>query len=110
MCSELFAFDQSTVFLIIHEAVLMIDVVFKKINYWSNGNKMLIVMHEFKDWCGLPNIHGAIGRTHIAICKPSKPFVEDYYYHKSGGYSVVAQAMVDCNKQFLDLFVGDLLV
>jgi hypothetical protein len=60
-----------------------------------------------RDWCGLPNIHGAISGTHSVI---PKPFVEDYYYHKSGGYSVVAQAVVDCDKQFLDLFVGDLLV
>jgi hypothetical protein len=50
---------------------------------------MLIVMHEFENWCGLLNIHGAIDKTHIAIFKPFEPFAKDYYYHKSGGYHVV---------------------
>jgi hypothetical protein len=40
------------------------------------------------------------------IFKPFGPFTSNYYYHKSGGYNVVAQAMVDCKKQFIDLFVG----
>jgi hypothetical protein len=40
------------------------------------------------------------------IFKPFKPFANDYYYYKSGGYNVIAQAMVDCNKQFIDLFLG----
>lgn len=65
-------------------------------------------MHEFENWCGLPNIHGAIDETHILIFKLFEPFAKDYYYHKSGGYCVVTQTMVDCNKQFLDLFVGSL--
>jgi hypothetical protein len=40
------------------------------------------------------------------ILKPFGPFANNYYYHKSGGYNVVAQAMVDCNKEFIDLFIG----
>ncbi len=45
-------------------------------------------------------------KTHIVILKPFEPFVSDYYYHKSDGYDIVAQAMVGHNKQFIDLFVG----
>jgi len=37
-----------------------------------------------------------------------RTFIRDYYYHKSGGYNVVTQTMVDCNKQFIDLFIGSL--
>jgi hypothetical protein len=33
MCSELFAFGQFTIFLVIHEVILMINVVFKNLNY-----------------------------------------------------------------------------
>jgi hypothetical protein len=49
LCSELFAFGQSIIYLVIHEVILMINVVFKNLNYWSNGSKMLTIMHEFKD-------------------------------------------------------------
>jgi hypothetical protein len=63
------------------------------------------VMLEFKKWCGIPSVHGVIDYTHIAILKPTK-FVEDYYYFKNGAYSIVAQAVVDCKKQFTNIFVG----
>lgn len=51
-------------------------------------------------------MQGVINETHIAISKPLGPFPEDYYYHKIGGYSMIAQAIFDCNKHFIDLFVG----
>jgi hypothetical protein len=63
------------------------------------------MMLEFKQWCGMPSVHGAIDCTHIAISKPSL-FPEDYYYFKTGSYSMVAQAIVDCRKQFIDISVG----
>lgn len=56
---------------------------------------MKLVVDEFQAWCGLPNVQGAIDGTHISIVKPST----DYYYHKFGGYNVVAQAIVDCKEK-----------
>jgi hypothetical protein len=50
-------------------------------------------------------MHGAIDCTHIHILKPIV-FLEDYYYFKSGGYSIVAQAVVDSRKQLCNLYVG----
>ncbi len=41
------------------------------------------------------SVMGANDDIHIAITKPFGAFVEDYYYHKIGGYSIVAQAMDD---------------
>jgi hypothetical protein len=41
------------------------------------------------------NVTSAIDDIHIVISKPFGAFVEDYYYHKIGGYSIVAQAMND---------------
>jgi len=32
--------------------------------------------------------------------------VEDYYYHKVGGYSIVPQGVVDVKKRFTNIFVG----
>lgn len=53
----------------------------------------------------MPSVHGAIDCTHVAISKPTA-FVEDYFYFKIGGYSIVAQAVVDCKKRFTSPFVG----
>lgn len=42
---------------------------------------------------------------HVSISKPN--FVPaDYYYFKSGGYTINCQAVVDSEKRFLDLYVG----
>ena len=43
--------------------------------------------------------------THISISKPRES-PADYFYFKSGGYSLNCQAVVDSNKRFLDLFLG----
>jgi len=51
---------------------------------------MEVEMLEFKDWCNLLNLHGAIDNTHISILKPNITFVKHYFYHKIGGYSIVA--------------------
>jgi hypothetical protein len=49
---------------------------------------------------------GAINGTHISIAKPIIVFLKDYYYHKTRGYDIVAQIVVDSKKRFLDVFVG----
>jgi hypothetical protein len=50
-------------------------------------------------------VQGAIDGTHISIVKPST-YPEDYYYHKVGGYNVIAQAIVDCKKKIIDVYVS----
>jgi hypothetical protein len=62
-------------------------------------------MAEFWDWCGLPAVAGAIDGTHLHIKKPTL-VAEDYFYFKSGGYSMQCQAVVDWSKKFLDVAVG----
>jgi hypothetical protein len=54
----------------------------------------------------MPIIMGAIDDIHIAITKPSNAFVKDYYYHKTKGYNIVAQAVVDRQKRFTNVYVG----
>jgi hypothetical protein len=56
--------------------------------------------------CGLPSVHGAIDGTCIQISKPKTIYLEDYYYHKIGGYSIVVQTIIDCKKKFIDICVG----
>jgi hypothetical protein len=50
-------------------------------------------------------VQGAIDGAHMFIVKPFT-YLEDYYYHKVGGYNVVAQAIVDCKKTIIDVFVS----
>jgi hypothetical protein len=35
-------------------------------------------------------MHSAIDGTHTTISKPKVVFAKDYYFHKTGGYSIVA--------------------
>ncbi len=63
-------------------------------------------MLSWKILCGLPSVHDAINGTHIPIFKPKTIFLEDYYCHKTRGQSIVAQAIVDSKKKFLNICVG----
>jgi hypothetical protein len=62
-------------------------------------------MEDFREWCDLPGVVGAINGTHFDIRKPHH-LLEDYFYFKSGGYSMQCQAVVDREKHFLDVYVG----
>lgn len=63
------------------------------------------VMSDFQDWCALHGVVRAIDGTHFDIKRPSIG-AEDYYYFKSGGFSMQCQAVVDRHKRFLDVSVG----
>ena len=105
-CSELFAIGRSTVGRAIREVVNAINIVFRDLISWPQGEQMQAVMAGFREWCHLPGVQGAIDCTHIHIRKPRSQYAEDYYYHKTGGHSIVAQAVVDSKKRFTDLFIG----
>jgi hypothetical protein len=104
--SEMFAIRRSTIGLVIREVVRAINIVLKDLISWPTWKRMRNVMLEFPNFCSMPSVHGAIDCTNIAIHKPGGQYCEDYYYYKSGGYSVCAQAVVDCSKRFLDIYVG----
>jgi hypothetical protein len=63
-------------------------------------------MFDFKNWCGMPNMMGAIDRTHVSITKPFSVYYENHFFHKKKVYSVVAQSMVNNQKKFMDVYVG----
>jgi hypothetical protein len=104
-CSEKFAIGKSTVSVVIREVEAALNTCFGDLISWPRGDEMREVMLDFKRFCGMPSVHGALDCTHIAISKPSE-FPEDYWYFKTGGYSMVAQAVVDAKKQFRSIFVG----
>ncbi len=70
------------------------------------SDKMQAVMFDLKNWCGMPNVMGAINDTHISITKPFGVYSNDYFFHKIRGYSVVAQMVLDNQKRFMDVYVG----
>jgi hypothetical protein len=53
----------------------------------------------------MPSVQGALDYTHIAISKPAS-YLEDYWYFKTGAYSMVAQAVVNIKKLFTSIYVG----
>jgi hypothetical protein len=60
--------------------------------------------------CALPFVQGAIDDAHISIVKHLGPFAKNYYFHKTSGYNMVAQAVVDCKKRFIDYLLTFLVV
>jgi hypothetical protein len=104
--SELFAIGRSTIGRAIREVVNSVNVVFRSQISWPQGDELLQVMSDFKSWYHMPAVVGAIDCTHIYLVKPCILYPEDYYYHKSGGYSILAQAVVDSKKRFIDLYAG----
>jgi hypothetical protein len=43
----------------------------------------------------------------ISIIKPQVgAFAKNYYYHKTRGYSIVAQVIINCNKKNYEQFCG----
>ena len=103
--SEFFAIGLSTVSMVLREVVNAINIVFKNEIKWPSREQATINMAEFKEWCSLPGVIGAIDATHFSISKPAQ-FSEDYYYFKTNGYSLVCQAVISWQKKFLDVYVG----
>jgi hypothetical protein len=105
ICSEQFAIGKSIVCQAIQDVVRVVNVHLRHQIEWPRGNRLIQGMSDFQDWCGLPGVVGAIAGTHFQIKKPSIG-AEDYYYFKSGGFSMQCQAVVDRHKRFVDLSVG----
>lgn len=67
---------------------------------------MQAIMQGFKSFCGLPNIQRAIDGMYFSNSKLVGPFSEDCFYHKTGNYNIVCQAIVDDKKLYTNLFIG----
>lgn len=105
VCSKMFVIGRSTVSKVIREVVHAINDSLRHEILWPSGERLREKQAKFFDLCGLPGVVGAIDGMHVSISKPE--FVPaDYYYFKSGGYTINCQAVVDSEKRFLDLYVG----
>lgn len=105
VCSEMFAIGRSTVSMVLREVVNAINDTLRHQIVWPTGQRLRDTEAKFSQLCGLPGVVGAIDGMHVAISKPPLG-PADYYYFKSGGYTLNCQAVVDSDKRFLDLYLG----
>jgi hypothetical protein len=92
---------------VLQKVVMVINVMFKKFMTWLVGEKMQVVMMDFKNWVGVPtSMIDVIDNIHIAITKPFCAFAKHYFSHKTWNYSIVTQIMVNNQKRFIDVYVG----
>ena len=108
ICSKMFAVGRSTVSTVLRDVVYAINVTLRSEIAWPSREKLVETELGFYDLYGLPGVVGAIDGTHVSINKPRFGSA-DYYYFKSGGYSLNCQAVVDSKKRFLDLFLMEML-
>jgi hypothetical protein len=71
--------------LVIHEFIVVVNFVFKRLIIWPRGIEMQKIMYNFKYWCGLHNVQGVIDGTYVLIPKSFIMYPKDYY-HMSGDY------------------------
>ena len=105
ICSELFAVGKSTVSSMLRDVVHAINESLRHELSWPTGDHLHQTQQKFFNLCGLPAVVGAIDGTHVPIAKPQN-VPTDYFYFKSGGYTLNCQAVVDSDKCFLDLYLG----
>jgi len=89
----------------LRDVVHIVNVGLRNEIQWPFGDAIEEVATGFEKACDLLGILGAIDRTYIAILKPQVS-ATNYFYFKSGAYTMTCQAVVDSNKRFLDLNVG----
>jgi hypothetical protein len=102
---EFFAVGKSTASGMVRDFVRAVNIQMRHEISWPTGHRLRSGMEEFQDFSGLPGVVGAIDGTHFDVRRPTiSP--EDYFYFKSGGYTMQCQAVVDKSKKFIDLSVG----
>ncbi len=100
VCSELFAIGNSIIFVILHEFMYVVIVVYRTIIQGPRCLKMQMLIEKFKKMVWITLCFKAIDVTHIVTIKPLGALANDYYCFKIGKYSIViAQVVVDYYKK-----------
>ena len=105
LCREFFAIRTSTTFAIIRDVVKAISNEVRDEISWPMENRLQFIMAQFREFSGLSEVVGAIDGTHFHIKKPSDSPI-DYFYFKSGGFTMQCQAVGDRDRKFINLSVG----
>lgn len=73
---------------------------------WPEQGLLQNTARKFYSKSRIPNVIGAIDCTHIGIRAPTGDGKQSYYDRKQN-CSVILQAVVDADKKFLDIYVGE---
>lgn len=101
----MFAIRKSTTSKILREVVHAINICLRHEIAWPTIDGLHENEAKFYSLCSVSIVVGAIDGTHISLSKPHVCPI-DYYYFKSGGYTMNCQAMIDLEKRFMDLYIG----
>jgi hypothetical protein len=66
----MFTINKSTMHLVLHEFVCVVNVVFQSQNWWPKQEDLVEVMRGFKKLYDMLSIHGATNVMQIYIQKP----------------------------------------
>jgi hypothetical protein len=78
--------------------------LFPRFVRWPTATELMIIKKEFSEMAGFPDVVGAIDGSHIKIHKP--PFSDSSYFNRKKDYSIILQAVVDSDMQFININVG----
>jgi hypothetical protein len=70
ICSKQFAIGISTLSGSLRDVIHAVNIYFREEIQFPQGNRLLNVMRDFEDFCGLPAVAGVIDGSHIHIRKP----------------------------------------
>ena len=79
----MFAIGKFTGHLVLREFFCLVNEVCMRQIRRPEGLALTQKLFNFKDFCGLPAIHGAMDVTQIHLHKPHGPFADEYYAYKS---------------------------
>ena len=76
----------------------------KTYNNFPTDHALVKVIHGFERKWNVPQCAGAIGGSHIPVKVPLLNHTD--YYNRKGWYSIITQAVIDCDYLFRDVYIG----
>ena len=103
--AHLFGVARCTVCVIVHDTCkAIVDVLLRKYIRFPHGEGLSDVVEGFKNKWGMIQCAGTIDGCHIPVMPPALNHTD--FYNRKGWYSMLVQAVVDHNYQFIDVCVG----
>lgn len=105
LLSNLFDISLSSVFRIVRRVIDWIITLVPQFIKWPEGNNLVRISERFENVAGIRGCIGAIDGSHIHINKPEGN--GRVYFNRKQHYSILLQAVVDCDLKFTNVYCGD---